>query len=106
MEGAGCGRNKKAKVTDPRGFKGVREREMGSKSSQRVGHLTVTRRSLFGKKRNSEVSMKLTEGVMKKLIVVLVMLVAGCTSTMLSDDRIRSNTAGALGVAEGDITIS
>lgn len=31
---------------------------------------------------------------------------SGCASQMLSDDRLKSNTAGALGVAPEDLTIS
>jgi len=32
--------------------------------------------------------------------------VSGCASTMLSNDRISSNTAGVLGIQPGDITIT
>lgn len=35
-----------------------------------------------------------------------VLTLAGCQTTMLSDDRIASNTAGMLGVPPSDVTIS
>jgi hypothetical protein len=40
------------------------------------------------------------------VIAVFAGLSAGCASQMLSDDRIRTNTAGILGVAPEDLTIS
>lgn len=44
---------------------------------------------------------------MKRTIVVLVAaILTGCTATMLSDERIRSNTAGVLGTAESEISLS
>lgn len=40
------------------------------------------------------------------VVVILAGFLAGCATQMLSDDRIRSNTAGALGVSPEDVTIS
>jgi hypothetical protein len=38
--------------------------------------------------------------------VACCVVLSGCQSTLLSDDRIISNTAGALGVPPADVTIS
>jgi len=39
------------------------------------------------------------------LAALAALAVSGCQTTMLSDDRLASTTAGALGVPENDVTI-
>ena len=45
---------------------------------------------------------------MKKILcaVTLGLLLSGCATTLLSNERIISNTAGVLGISPDDITIS
>ncbi len=42
---------------------------------------------------------------MRKAVLIVVALVAGCASTVISDERIRSSTAGVLGLDPDQIAI-
>lgn len=41
----------------------------------------------------------------KGIIMIMAYMFAGCAATMLSDDRIRLNTAGVLGLSPDQLTI-
>lgn len=42
----------------------------------------------------------------RTFVVAVVALSAGCASQLLSDERLATNTAGAIGVAPGDVVVS